>query len=283
MPMYQNGEVDPAVRALEARQDEIMRKLYELKAAVEGLAKTVTTPDADLDLTVSSSLSPPSSSTFKGVTDLDTVLGKDLGALRDIVINANPAQPPLTLLVLHSLLCQRYRVLSTIHVHSSVSSVPTQLLSCLGPRHADSYARQLFQLGFTLIWKDVPKLEMKFSVQNMCPIEGEANVARFIFKLLAPYPSDPVLATLVDNWVDTAFFQLAEGSTKERAAVLRALNSALGRNPWLAGSEFSLADVACYCCVLQSGSASSAPANVQRWIKSCENLGHFGPAKLFLK
>ncbi|XP_026214492.1 aminoacyl tRNA synthase complex-interacting multifunctional protein 2 isoform X1 [Anabas testudineus] len=281
----QNGEVDPAVKALEARQDEIMKKLYELKAAVEGLAKTVTTPDADLDLTVSSSLSPQSSSstTFKGTTDLDTLLGKDLGALRDIVINANPAQPPLTLLVLHSLLCQRYRVLSTVHVHSSVASVPPQLLSCLGPRHADSYARHMFQLGFTLIWKDVPKLQMKFSVQNMCPIEGEANVARFLFKLLAPYPSDPALATLVDSWVDTAFFQLAECSAKERAAVLRALNSTLGRSPWLAGPEFSLADIASYCCVLQSGSASSAPANVQRWLKACENLGHFSPAKVLLQ
>lgn len=277
----QNGEVDPAVKALEARQDEIMRKLYELKAAVEGLAKTVTTPDADLDLTVSSSLS--SSTTFKGTTDLDTLLGKDLGALRDIVINANPAQPPLTLLVLHGLLCQRYRVLSTVHVHSSVADVPPQLLSCLGPRHADSYARHMFQLGFTLIWKDVPKLQMKFSVQNMCPVEGEASVARFLFKLLAPYPGDPAAATLVDGWLDTAFFQLAEGGAKERGAVLRALNSALGRDPWLSGPEFSLADVACYCCLLQTGSAASAPANVQRWIKSCDNLGHFGPAKRLLQ
>ncbi|XP_024862914.1 aminoacyl tRNA synthase complex-interacting multifunctional protein 2 isoform X2 [Kryptolebias marmoratus] len=285
MPMFQNGEVDPAVKVLEARQDEILRKLYELKAAVEGLAKTVNTPDADLDVTVSSSFSSQSSSStmLKGSTDLDTLLGKDLGALRDIVINANPAQPPVTLLVLHSLLCQRYQVLSTVHVHSSVSNVSPQLLSCLGPRHPDSYARHLFQLGFTLIWKDVPKLEMKFSVRNMCPIEGEANVARFLFKLLAPYPSDHAAATLVDSWVDTAFFQLAEGSTKERAAVLRALNSALGRSTWTAGPEFSLADVACYCCVLRSGSAASVPANVQRWIKACENLGHFGPAKLLLQ
>ncbi|KAJ0058008.1 hypothetical protein NL108_007204, partial [Boleophthalmus pectinirostris] len=151
-----NGELDPAVKALEARQDEIMRKLYELKAAVEGLAKTVTTPDADLDLTVSSSLSSqsPTDTTFQSPADLELLLGKDLGALRDIVINANPAEPPLTLFVLHGLLCQRYRVLSSVHVHSSVSSVPPQLLSCLGPRHADSYARQLFQLGFTLIWKN---------------------------------------------------------------------------------------------------------------------------------
>ncbi|XP_068192895.1 aminoacyl tRNA synthase complex-interacting multifunctional protein 2 isoform X2 [Antennarius striatus] len=284
MPMYQNGEMDPGVKALEARQDEIMRKLYELKAAVEGLAKTVTTPDADLDLTVSSSLSSQSfsSTSFTGATDLDAVLGKDLGALRDIVINANPEKPPLSLLVLCSLLCQRYRVLSTVHVHSSVTNVPSQLLSCLGPRHADSYARQMFQLGFTLIWKDVPKLQMKFSVQNMCPIEGEANVARFLFKLLAPYPSDPALATLVDSWVDVAFFQLAEGSAKERSVVLRSLNATLGRSPWLAGPEFSLADITCYCCVQQSGMASSAPANVQRWLKSCENLGHFSLVKLLL-
>ncbi|KAM3863573.1 aminoacyl tRNA synthase complex-interacting multifunctional protein 2 [Diretmus argenteus] len=281
----QNGEVDPAVKALEARQDEIMRKLYELKAAVDGLAKTVTTPDADLDLTVSSSLSShsPTSTTFKGTTDLDTLLGKDLGALRDIVINANPAQPPLTLLVLHGLLCQRFRVLSTVHVHSSVSGVPSHLLSCLGPRPADSYARQHFQLGFTLIWKDVPKLQMKFNVQNMCPIEGEANVARFLYRLLTPYPSDPARATLVDSWVDTAFFQLAEGSAKERAAVLRALNAALGRDAWLAGPELSLADIACYCCVLQCGPASSTPANVQRWLKACDNLGHFSPAKPLLQ
>ncbi|XP_061741070.1 aminoacyl tRNA synthase complex-interacting multifunctional protein 2 [Nerophis ophidion] len=280
----QNGDVlDPAVQALEARQDEIMRKLYELKAAVEGLAKTVTTPDADMDLTVSSSLSCQSSTAFQGAADLDKLLGKDLGALHDIVINANPEQPPLTLLVLHNLLCQRYRVLSAVHVHSSVSGVPPHLLSCLGPRHPDSHARRLFQLGFTLIWKDVPKVQMKFSIQNMCPIEGEANVARFLSKLLTPHPADPALATLVDSWVDTAFLQLAEGSAKERGAVLRALNSALGRGPWLAGQEASLADMACYCCVLHSGAASSAPANVQRWLKSCENLGYFGPAKVLLQ
>lgn len=73
-----NGESDLSVKTLEARQDEIMKKLYELKAAVEGLAKTVTTPDADMDFTVSSSLSSQScsSTAFKGITDLDTVLGK---------------------------------------------------------------------------------------------------------------------------------------------------------------------------------------------------------------
>ncbi|KAM9457876.1 aminoacyl tRNA synthase complex-interacting multifunctional protein 2 isoform 2-T2 [Clarias gariepinus] len=273
MPMYQNGETDPALKALEARQDEIMRKLYELKAAVDGLAKIASTPDADMDVTTLSQTTTVSA--FTGTADLDALLGKDQGALRDIVINANPASPPLSLLVLHGLLCQRYRILSTVHVHSSVSSVPPQLLSCLGPRHTESYERQRFQLGFTLIWKDVPNVQMKFSIQNMCPIDGEANVARFLFRLLGSEPKDPIVATQMDSWVDTAFFQLAEGASKERAAVLRSLNSSLGRAVWLLGSEPSLADIACACCLLRDSQVSSTPANVQRWLQACKNLGHF--------
>ena len=55
-----------------------MRKLFELKAAVDGLAKTVATPDADLDLTVSCSLASSSltACTFTGTADLDILLGK---------------------------------------------------------------------------------------------------------------------------------------------------------------------------------------------------------------
>ncbi|XP_015215804.2 aminoacyl tRNA synthase complex-interacting multifunctional protein 2 isoform X1 [Lepisosteus oculatus] len=270
---HQDGEADPAVRALEARQDEILRRLLELKAAVEGLSKAIATPDADVDVTsVSRDVGHAPGA---GAAGLDSLLGKDNGALRDIVVNANPTRPPLALLVLHSLLRQRYRVLSTAHVHSSVPSVPPGLLACLGPRDPVSCSRHDFQLGFTLIWKDVPKPQMKFSIQNMCHIEGEGNIARFLYRLLGCGPQDAVMATVVDSWVDTAFFQLVEGSSKEKAATLRALNGALGRSPWLAGSELSLADIVCFCAVLQSASTSSVPTNVQKWIKSCENSGYF--------
>lgn len=74
LSFFQNGEVDPALKALEARQDEIMRKLYELKAAVDGLAKTVTTPDADMDVTTMPQTTTMSA--FTGTADLDALLGK---------------------------------------------------------------------------------------------------------------------------------------------------------------------------------------------------------------
>ncbi|XP_023691170.1 aminoacyl tRNA synthase complex-interacting multifunctional protein 2 isoform X1 [Paramormyrops kingsleyae] len=270
---HQNGEVDPALKALESRQDEIMRRLYELKAAVDGLAKTVSSPDADLDAT-GLTHTPPGCA-FTGPSDLNSLLGQDVGVLRDIVINANPTEPPFSLLVLHDMLCQRYRVLSSVHVHSSVSAVPPALLSCLGPSHPRSHKRQDFDFGFTLIWKDVPRVQMKFSVHSMCPVEGEGNVARFLYKLLVTPPSDPCQATLVDSWVDAALFQLAGGGADERAAMVKALNAALCRGAWLAGPELCLADVLCACGLLRSGGAPSAPSNVQKWLKSCENSGFF--------
>ncbi|KAJ8384037.1 hypothetical protein AAFF_G00212810 [Aldrovandia affinis] len=222
---HQSDEMDPGVQALEARQDEILRRLYELKAAVDGLAKTVTTPDADLDATTIPQQGG-ASEVLTGTADLDSLLGKDPGALRDIVINAHPRPPPVP----------------AGAARPAVPKVP-------GPLH-------------------VPKTQMQFNVRSMCRVEGEGNVARFLFGLLGAGPRDPVAVTLSDGWVDTALVQLAEGGAKERATVLRALNGALGRGPWLAGAELSLADIVCACCVLQC-SAPSAPPNVQHWLKAC--------------
>lgn len=86
-------ESDPSLRALESRQDDILQRLYELKAAVDGLSKLIQTPDADLDVTNIIQADEPTALTATAL-DLNSVLGKDYGALKDIVINANPASPP---------------------------------------------------------------------------------------------------------------------------------------------------------------------------------------------
>ncbi|XP_049758779.1 aminoacyl tRNA synthase complex-interacting multifunctional protein 2 isoform X1 [Elephas maximus indicus] len=276
------GESDLSLQALESRQDDILKCLYELKAAVDGLSKMIQTPDADLDVTNIMQADEPTA-LMTNALDLNSVLGKqDYGALRDIVINANPAEPPLSLLVLHRLLCDHYRVLSTVHTHSSVRSVPENLLQCFGEQ-TTKQSRHEYQLGFTLIWKNVPKTQMKFSIQTMCPIEGEGNIARFLFSLFGQ-KHDAVNLTLIDSWVDIAIFQLKEGSSKEKAAVFRAMNSALGKSPWLVGNELTVADVVLWSVLQQMGSASgTVPASVQKWIKSCENLAPFNTALKLLK
>ncbi|KAL4669197.1 hypothetical protein H8959_007751 [Pygathrix nigripes] len=274
-------ESNPSLQALESRQDDILKRLYELKAAVDGLSKMIQTPDADLDVTNIIQADEPTTLTTN-VLDLNSVLGKDYGALKDIVINANPASPPLSLLVLHRLLCEHFRVLSTVHTHSSVKSVPENLLKCFGEQNKKQ-PRQEYQLGFTLIWKNVPKTQMKFSVQTMCPIEGEGNIARFLFSLFGQ-KHNAVNATLIDSWVDIAIFQLKEGSSKEKSAVFRSMNSALGKSPWLAGNELTVADVVLWSVLQQTrGCSVTVPANVQRWMRSCENLAPFNTALKLLK
>ncbi|XP_054425701.1 aminoacyl tRNA synthase complex-interacting multifunctional protein 2 isoform X2 [Pteronotus mesoamericanus] len=280
MPMYQ-GESDPSLRALESRQDSILKRLYELKAAVDGLSKMVQTPDADLDVTNIIQAEEPTAWSTSAL-DLNSVLGKDYGALKDIVINANPASPPLSLLVLHQLLCGHYRVLSAVHTHSAVKNVPGNLLRCFGEQ-ASKQPRHEYQLGFTLIWKNVPKTQMKFSVQRMCPIEGEGNIARFLFSLFGQ-KHNAVTLTLIDSWVDAALFQLKEGNSKEKAAVLSSMNSALGKSPWLVGSELTVADVVLWSALRQTGGCGGpGPAHVQRWMRACENLAPFSTALRLLQ
>lgn len=93
---------------------------------------------------------------------------QDYGALKDIVINANPASPPLSLLVLHRLLCDRFRVLSAVHTHSAIKSVPENLLKCFGEQ-TKTRPRHEYQLGFTLIWKN-GKFEREVGYET-CPTQ----------------------------------------------------------------------------------------------------------------
>ncbi|KAG3288764.1 AIMP2-like [Ictidomys tridecemlineatus] len=206
------------------------------------------TPDADMDVTNIMQADEPTSFTTNAF-DLHSVLGKDYGALKDNVINANPASPPLCLL-----LCESYRVLSTVHTHSSVKSVPETLLKCFGEQTRKE-PRHEYQLGFTLIWKNVPKTQMKFSVQTMCSIEGEGNIALFLFSLFGQ-KHNAINSTLIDSRVDIDIFQLKEGSSKEKVAVFM---------------------LRCGVC------ASRQEAAVPRWLRSWENLAPFNAALKLLK
>ncbi|KAL7979231.1 hypothetical protein Chor_015255 [Crotalus horridus] len=300
----QQDEVDPTLQALEFRQEEILKRLYELKAAVDGLSKMIQTPDADFDATniiqtddhVSLTVSSAELDSLLGkasgkaldkwkspeqLTEVKFVLKQDYGGLKDIVINASPSFPPLSLLILHSFLCEKYKILSTVHTHSSVKNVPEKLLKCFGEQ-TKKQLRHEYQLGVTLIWKDVPKPQMKFSVQTMCPIEGEGNIARFLFSLLGA-KHNAVTATLIDSWVDTALFQLQGGSNKEKAAVLRGMDATLGKTSWLVGNELTVADVVAWCALQQTGGTEAVPAHVQKWLRSCENLAPFNAALKLLK
>jgi aminoacyl tRNA synthase complex-interacting multifunctional protein 2 len=88
-----------------------------------------------------------------------------------------------------------------------------------------------------------------------------------------PYDAGNVEQVIeVDSMLDL-HSTLRNGNNKERAAVLRTLNSKLGKNEWLVGSSVSLADI-----VLWSGIVANsldAPGNVKKWLDRCSSLDAF--------
>jgi len=75
--------------------------------------------------------------------------------ISDVVINASPSSPPLSVFILYQMLAQQKRVLMHSFVHSSVinSAVPnlSATFDCLAAPVAN---RNHFQLGLSVIWKD---------------------------------------------------------------------------------------------------------------------------------
>ena len=111
-------------------------------------------------------------------------------------------------------------------------------------------------------------------------IQGEANVARYLARLLVPaYDSgDITTATEIDYYVDMAT-PLAHGKDKEKASVIKTLNAKLGKfNTWLVGDKLSLADIVLWSAMHQGNQATTAPGNVKRWLDGCHQIVAFQSA-----
>lgn len=113
--------------------------------------------------------------------------------------------------------------------------------------------------------------------QKHTPLMGEATIARYLARLLSPaYDEDEniVMATEIDTWVD-GLSQLLDGEPAEKTNVIKSLNSRLGKNNWLAGDSMSLADVAMWSAMHQSGRSAKASGNVKKWLDRCNEQAAF--------
>jgi aminoacyl tRNA synthase complex-interacting multifunctional protein 2 len=248
-------DTDPTLRELENRQEAILRRLEQLKSEVNKLAQK------------SGQLNSSSSKTSSVTLQSSSVLES---GLCDIVINADPTSPPLSVLILKELLAQYYRVLTVCHTHSSSPPV-SEALGALGVNNGILIDRGQYQLVITLIWRNVndgPILMVKPHQQTA--IHGEANIVRYLARLLHPaYDEiDPAMATEIDTFLDLSC-QLKKGNAKEKAAVLRTLNARLGKNEYLVGGSPGLADIVLWSAIHQAKMGQGAPGNVSKWLANC--------------
>uniref|UniRef100_A0A0B6Z311 AIMP2 thioredoxin-like domain-containing protein n=1 Tax=Arion vulgaris TaxID=1028688 RepID=A0A0B6Z311_9EUPU len=267
------------IDSLEQRQEDVLKKLERLQESVSKLAERYSVSGSPTDIPTPTLSATTSSTTSSQITVRNTqtqpsqssLLGRRNGVL-DLVICADPASIPLSLIVLCENLSNQHKVLKSTFVHSSVSaeSVSDKFRSLLTSNNG--IKRDNCDLAINLIWRKVPNgPQLVVDPTKQTTIEGEANIARYLTRLLNPSheEDDIVTATLIDEILDLAQLQLLDGKTKEKTAAVRTLNSMLGKSDWLIGSEPSVADVVCWSALHQTNQASSSPANVKKWLNLC--------------
>ena len=116
---------------------------------------------------------------------------------------------------------------------------------------------------------------MIVSPHNQTPVEGIANISRYLCREFCPELYEALGASeaaKIDSWLDSVSGSFLHGSAKEKASVLRRLNSQLGAGGFLVGERVTVADVVGYTVVC----GEKAPTgNVKQWLKRCQQLPEF--------
>ena len=118
---------------------------------------------------------------------------------------------------------------------------------------------------------------MVVSPHNQTPVEGSANISRYVCREFCPELYEGLgleEALKIDSWLDLASGMLLYGSSKEKASVMRRLNSHLGSASYLVGDSVTLADIVAYVTIC-SEPGLKPTANVKQWMKRCQALNEF--------
>lgn len=120
--------------------------------------------------------------------------------------------------------------------------------------------------------KECPAATMVVSPHNQTPVTGQANISRYLcreyFPALYEESSGGLeAAAQMDSWMDAMSTTLQRGGSKEKASIVRRMNSHLGSSSFLAGTDGpALADFVVFT-VLSEQQGLKIPANVKQWLK----------------
>lgn len=193
------------------------------------------------------------------------------GVVQDVVIYCPPSAPPYALLALYKYVSRKIPCSYRVLVHSSAMREATPEIKefFAGVQRAEKP-----RLTVTVIWKsDCRAPTMVVSPHNQTPVEGIANILRYIcreFSLELYEGNGLETAAKIDSWLDMITGTLVHGGAKEKASVMRRLNSHLGSASFLAGGKLSLADIVGYVVVCHGGGLKPT-ANVKQWLRRCRD------------
>jgi len=192
----------------------------------------------------------------------------------DIVIQADPEDPPYSLRTIRMCLDKKFKVLWKVHYHSSLPSDVDQEDVLLWSDESAT-DRHLYDIIITLIWKKTPAPIIHLSPSMTIPVHGEANIVRFFGRLLGLYDSDP--NNVITSATANAFMSAADvissptSTQQEKSAALEFVAGSLGSNKWLLGKVPSVADFLLASSLFKY-SGGGVKENLQQWFQNVESL-----------
>ncbi|XP_057311430.1 aminoacyl tRNA synthase complex-interacting multifunctional protein 2-like [Hydractinia symbiolongicarpus] len=188
----------------------------------------------------------------------------------DFVISQSLEQPSLSPVFIVELLRKNGSVVATpTHLHSSLNkTIPQYLLDVTGGLSGRTNVT-VEKIVITFVWKNDPFCpSVMYSPTLQTRITGDANIARFLCRTLSPHlynDDDLTTCMLIDNWLEQSV-KVLHASAKEKDAVLKSLNSHLGKNDHLCNNRTTLADIVMLSAIIvNKKSFSTLPKNVKSW------------------
>lgn len=265
--------VDPEERKnlieLRKHQKTVLGQLQSLQTSVENLKNTVRSNVKDEQLLLSYQ---------------DTHEAPSFN-IRDIVIKAPPSNPPLSVIVIKSLLQTRFKVKALAHVHSDVEKIDHKLKTPFKPASSTggSEKRSNYDLGITIIWKHTQFNKPQLILNNKTPIIGEVNIARYFKRLLEVESisedlSGALKASAADAFLDSISIiierQDGAGVDKEKATLVKALASRLSSHPhpqWISSQEcLGIDDILAWRVLFGIKAPANLPKTVADWMDRCK-------------
>ncbi|XP_018571406.1 probable aminoacyl tRNA synthase complex-interacting multifunctional protein 2 isoform X1 [Anoplophora glabripennis] len=255
-----NNHKIPGMAELEAKQEEILQQLAELK-------KQILSIKSDLKIAAVSTTKPSTnftSSTCPKIT---------INNLPDIVINANPSNPPYSLQIIQKLLQDTLALTFSTYLHSTVSSLSEEAKKLDSTIVNFAPKSNVLKLNIRLIWKTIDS-NTELLVSHI-PILGEVNMLRYLSRAVKSslnYDSESDCIE-IDSLLDICYLLVRARTKTERAGLLQTINKSLGKAQWLVGrSQASIADVAAYSAIRQATSNNEISANLGKWFQRCETV-----------
>lgn len=193
-----------------------------------------------------------------GNSALNLSTTKEIVLPKEIVITCNPTVPARALLQMITNIKSEKNVLCVFYTHNSAKHAPCLDLSKYGfQTDIQAVTRCDKDMVVTWIWKECDECEMMISPIQQIKIVNEANICRYLLRVLGSYPNDAAAASIMDQWLDTAT-DLVKARNSEKTSTVEKISNYLSKSSFISGNNVGVEDLVLHSAFMRTVSAEQS-------------------------